>query len=170
MEEKSFYIVSISSLLTTIGLAILGEYYKSVEFLFNVMLTLVGVLAGILTSLFFSKQQERENLSKYASSAYRLSSSVYSNLTDIIESIEKITSNRNTENEILLIRLEEMENKLRMVNKTAIAANDNWREFLPKDVQTELLTLEAKTKERTKSIVPLSEKNTLVITKKEISL
>jgi hypothetical protein len=132
------------------------------------MLTLVGVLAGILTSLFFSKQQERENLGNYASSAYRLSSNIYDNLTNIIKSIEKITESKNTENEILLVRLEEIENKLKMVSQMAIAANDNWREFLPKDTQSVLRRL--KEDEYTSTTYQLSEENSVVITKKEIPL
>lgn len=164
MNEKSFYFISIVSLITVVTLAVLGEYYGSVSLLFNVMLTAIGVIAGILTSLYFAKQQERENLGKYASSAYRLSTNVYDSLTDVITSIEK---SRNTETlnkpETYSIRLEEVANKLRIIQRFALSANDNWRDVLPPKELNEL-----RAKEATVALVPLSSDRKLRITEEKV--
>ena len=66
MNEKQFYTIVILSLVTTVILAVLGEYFQSVSLLFNVMLAIIGVIAGIITSLYFAKQSERENMGKFA--------------------------------------------------------------------------------------------------------
>ena len=164
MNEKQFYVISVLSLATVVALAVLGEYFQSVSLLFNVMLTVLGVIAGILTSLYFAKQQESENLGRFASLAFRLSTDVYDSLTDTITSIQESGTETSTvDSHVYSVRLEELANKLHLIQRFAITANNNWKHLLPPEEQNELSR-----KETTIALVPLSSDHQVRIKERKV--
>ncbi len=166
MKDKQFYLISVLSLAMVVGLAILSLFFESFNLLFNVLLTVIGLVGGILTSLYFAKQQERENLGKFASLAYRLSIDIHDSLTDTISSIEQSRAGLNSKsNRIYTVRLEEIEKKLGIIRKFALTANNNWRHLLPPEELHEL-----KQKETTVALMPLSERHQVRIREQRVPL
>lgn len=161
MTDKRFNGLSILFVITLIVLAILGESFKSASLLFNVLLAVIGILAGYLTSHYFAKMSERQNLGKVASAGHRLSLEVYDALKDIDTQIESLKGalddTAHLSKQEVTLMLATIASGLRVLQRMSLSANTQWRDALPPEEASEV-------DRRRKRLIELSDEITLEVT------
>ena len=137
MTDRRFFWLIVASLLAILILAVLGVLFESFALLFNVLLAIVGILAGYLTSSHFAQKAERQNLGLFASAGYRLSTDIHDSVTEIIEKVEElkdvaVDGSKLSQKDVNLM-LEIVSGKLKVLQRISLSANKQWRDVLPSE-------------------------------------
>jgi len=160
MTERRFYWLASVSLIALVIMTILGAAFDSVTWLFEVSLAVTGILAGLLTSSYYHKKSEQQSLGKYASAGLRLSFDIYDSLNEIIETIEELRESTHDGGRFskrdMSLMFDIISGELRVLQRFALSANNQWSEVLPTEQLQEL-----RKRER---IIALSEDRELQIT------
>ena len=167
MRDKTFY-WSVPILVAIVfGLIYLGESNPSLTLLSTLLTAVVGITSGIWISSHFSRKSSEINLGRSASSGFRTSVSLYDSLGDCMEEIDRLRSEvsdreKSSEHDVNLM-LRSVQGMLKIVQRSALAANDNWRDLLQEDDLTELV-------KRERFIDDISENHQLETTKEVHSI
>lgn len=134
MADRKFYIICSVFIIIMLSCTILGALYEKLDILFNILLTVLGTIAGFIINRFFAQKSERHNLGNLATSGYRLSIGVYEDLKDTLLLIERLK----TDNELNNARLEIIAEKLKVIQRFAYSANLQWKDTLPENLSIDL--------------------------------
>jgi hypothetical protein len=142
MTDKRFYGLALISLAAMVTMAFLGAFLESIGLLFNVLLTVIGIIAGYLTNHYFAAKSERQNLGRYASAGNRLSLDIYDSLKGILEEIEKMKISSSDSDDLpkrhVDLMLDRISGELQVLQRFSLLANNQWRDVLPPDRLLEL--------------------------------
>jgi len=166
MTEKRFFLLALVSICAAVVIAVLGEFFQAANLLFNILLALAGVVGGYLTSSYFDKKAERQNLGRYASAGLRLSVDIYDSLKEILEGIEELRKSIDDGTSLskrdVNLMFDVIAGKISVLQRFSLSANNQWRDVLPPEQIVELSR-----RERT---LELSEDWEVQITEEKLSL
>jgi hypothetical protein len=145
----------------------LGDTISQFKGLSTLLYSLVGFGAGLWISHFYYRKSKEQDLGRLGSAGFRMSISIYEGLQECVEYInnlrkESMAEKKVTVNNLFLI-LNSIDGMLKITQRAAILANENWREVLPQDQLTELIKREI-------IINKLSDTHSLVTTKETIRI
>jgi hypothetical protein len=159
MSERRYFQLSVTALVVAVIMALLGAQFESWSLLFNVLLAVIGLVAGFLINGYFAGKSEKQNLGKYASAGYRLSVDIHDSLNEILADIETMKSFgagiQEATVDIVGYRFEIVAAKLRVLRRFALSANGQWRDVLPDSQLSEL--------QKREKLIDLSEDSQLII-------
>ena len=143
MTEKQFFWLTMVSLCAIVVIAFLGEFFQAVSLLSNILLAVAGIVGGYLTSSYFDKKAERQNLGKFASVGLRLSVDIYDSLGEVLEEIDNLTKSANANEEELSTRnlnllLDAIAGRISVLRRFSLSANNQWKDMLPPEQLLEL--------------------------------
>jgi hypothetical protein len=163
MIDKRVQRIGLIGLLGLMAAILAGVYFQSFDLLLNILLSVSGILIGIITNAHFAERSEKQNLGRYASTAHRLSVDIYDSLNETIEKIEDLQKGVENQDGVtntdVYSMLEIISGKLRIIQRFSLSANSTWKEVLPPD---ELVAL-SKREQR----IGLSDEKDLVLTEEK---
>ena len=142
MSDRHFFWLLAGSLAAVVVMALLGVLFQSLGLILDILLALVGVVAGYLISSYFDSRARKQNLGLHASSGYRISSDVNVALGEIIDKTGELKELVADESRIskrnVLLMLDVISGKLEVLRHVSLSAAIQWTDVMSSEQKRQL--------------------------------